>query len=86
MASYASLEIAQKNACTACHAVDRKLVGPSYQDIAKKYAAQRDVSALTVSIKKGGVGKWGPIPMPAQENLSEAEAAILATWILGLSK
>ena len=81
--SHASVELAQKNACMACHAVDKKLVGPAYADVAKKYAGQKDAEAtLVANIKKGGSGKWGPIPMPAQAALSEADAKTLAKWIL----
>ena len=80
---HASTELAQKNACMACHAVDKKLVGPAYADVAKKYAGQKDAEAtLVVNIKKGGSGKWGPIPMPPQAALSEADAKTLAKWIL----
>ncbi len=83
----ASKELAMKNNCLACHAVDKKLVGPSYQDVAKKYAGQKDAEAtLAVSIKKGGQGKWGAVPMPTQEALSEADAKALAKWILGGAK
>jgi cytochrome c len=85
--AWANLALAQKNACTACHAVERKLVGPSYQEIAKRYAGQKDAEAtLTKSIKAGGAGKWGPVPMPAQPALSEADAKTLAAWILGGAK
>lgn len=85
--AWASLALAQKNACTACHAVERKLVGPAYQEIAKRYAGQKDAEAtLTKSIKAGGAGKWGPVPMPAQPALSEADAKTLAAWILGGAK
>lgn len=85
--AFASKELAQKNACLACHAVDKKLVGPSYQDISKKYAGQKDAEAmLAASIKKGGSGKWGPIPMPAQAALSEADAKTLAVWVLAGAK
>lgn len=80
---HASMELAQKNACMACHAVDKKLVGPAYADVAKKYAGQKDAEAtLVANIKKGGSGKWGPVPMPAQVALSEADAKTLAKWIL----
>ncbi|WP_203422217.1 c-type cytochrome [Acidovorax sp. ST3] len=80
---HASMELAQKNACMTCHAVDKKLVGPAYADVAKKYAGQKDAEAtLVASIKKGGSGKWGAIPMPAQAALSEADAKTLAKWIL----
>lgn len=83
----ANLELAQKSACTACHAVDKKVLGPSYQDVAKKYAGQKDaVAQLTEAIRKGGAGKWGPIPMPAQPALSDADIKTLATWVLGGGK
>ena len=86
-AAWANLDLAKKNACMACHAVDKKMVGPSYQDIAKKYAGDKDaVAKLTESIKKGGSGKWGPVPMPAQPNLSDADAKILAAWVAGGAK
>jgi cytochrome c len=83
----ASLALAQKNACVACHAVDKKLLGPAYQAVAQKYAGQKDaVDKLKASIKAGGMGKWGQIPMPAQPNLSDADATALAQWILGGAK
>ncbi len=85
--AFASKEMAQKNACMACHAVDRKMVGPSFQDIAKKYHGQKDADVMLAgSIKKGGAGKWGPIPMPAQAALSEADAKTLAAWVLAGAK
>ncbi len=67
-----------KYACTACHAVDRKLVGPSFADIAKKHAGKADY--ITGKIKAGGVGVWGQIPMPAQ-NIPDADAQSIASWI-----
>ena len=85
--AHANLALAQKNACMACHAVDKKLVGPAYQDVAKKYAGQADAEAkLMESIRKGGSGKWGPVPMPAQAALSEADAKTLAAWVLAGAK
>ncbi len=85
--AFASKELAQKNACLACHAADKKLVGPSYQDVAKKYAGQKDAEvALAKSIKAGGSGKYGPIPMPAQAALSDADATTLAKWVLAGAK
>jgi cytochrome c len=85
--AFANKELAQKYACLACHAPDRKLVGPAYQEIAKRYAGQKDAEAtLAASIKKGGAGKWGPVPMPAQAALSEADAKTLAAWILAGGK
>ncbi|NCV62466.1 MAG: cytochrome C', partial [Betaproteobacteria bacterium] len=67
--------------CMACHAVDKKLVGPSYKDIAKKYAGQKDaVANLATKIIKGGSGVWGAIPMPAQ-TLKPADAKAIAEWL-----
>ncbi|MEN9889484.1 MAG: hypothetical protein RL559_1521 [Pseudomonadota bacterium] len=83
--AFASLDLAKKNACMACHAVDKKLVGPAYQDVAKKYAG-KSADELAKSIKAGGSGKWGPVPMPAQAALSDADAKTLAAWILAGAK
>jgi len=83
----ANLQLAQNNNCMACHAVDKKVLGPAYQEVAKKYAGQKDgVATLAASIQKGGGGKWGPVPMPAQPTLSDADAKVLAAWILGGAK
>jgi cytochrome c len=83
----ANLELATKNACTACHAVDKKVLGPSYQDVARKYASQKDaVAQISESVRKGGSGKWGAIPMPAQPALSDADLETLARWISGGAK
>lgn len=80
---FASKELAQKNACLACHSADKKMVGPAYLEVAKKYAAQKDAEAMLArSIKAGGAGKWGPVPMPAQPALSDDDAQALAAWIL----
>ena len=85
--AHADLALAQKNACMACHAVDKKLVGPAYQAVAEKYAKEKDyVAKLAASIKAGGSGKYGPIPMPAQAALPDADAAKLANWILAGAK
>ena len=81
----ANQPLAQKSGCLACHAVDKKVVGPSYQEVAKKYAGKK-ADELASSIKAGGTGKWGQIPMPPQPNLSDADAKTLATWILGGAK
>jgi cytochrome c len=87
MPAWANLDLAKKNACMACHAADKKLVGPAYQEVAKKYASQKDAAAtLAKSIKAGGSGKWGPVPMPPQAALSDADATTLATWILSGAK
>lgn len=74
--------LAQQKACLACHAVDRKVVGPSFKDVAKRYKGKAAmVEAMAVKIKKGGAGAWGTIPMPAN-NVSDAEAKMLAQWVL----
>ncbi|ABM32093.1 MULTISPECIES: c-type cytochrome [Paracidovorax] len=71
--------------CMACHAVDKKLVGPSYKDVAAKYAGQKDaVDKLAAKIMKGGSGVWGPVPMPANSQVNEADAKKLAAWVLSL--
>mgnify|MGYP001422923711 CR=1 FL=1 len=81
--AFANLELAQKKNCMACHALDKKLVGPSYKDIAAKYTGQGDAAdKLAAKIVKGGVGVWGQIPMPANPQVSEAEAKQLAAWVL----
>ncbi|WP_394757160.1 c-type cytochrome [Rhodoferax sp.] len=77
--------LAKSKNCLACHAVDKKLVGPAYQDVAKKYAGQKDAAAkLTTKIMKGGSGVWGAVPMPANTQVNEAEAKKLADWVLSL--
>lgn len=71
------------NQCMACHQVERRALGPSFKDISAKYKTRPDaVSYLSQSIKNGGVGKWGPMPMPAQKQLTDAQAKELAEWIL----
>jgi cytochrome c len=80
-AAHASADLAKSKNCLACHAVDKKLVGPAFKDVAARYT-QKDVAQLAASIRKGGAGKWGPIPMPANPQVSEAEATVLATWVL----
>ena len=69
--------------CMACHATDKKLVGPAYKEVAAKYAGQKDaVDKLAVKIIKGGSGVWGPVPMPANAQVNEAEAKKLAAWVM----
>jgi cytochrome c len=83
----ATLALAQKFACIGCHAIDKKLVGPSFQDVSKKYAGQAGADAQLVAvIKKGGAGKWGSIPMPAQPAVTDADAKALADWVLSGAK
>ena len=77
--------LAQTKNCLACHAVDKKLVGPSFKEVAGKYAGQKDaVEKLAVKIVKGGSGVWGPIPMPANAQVNEAESQKLAAWVMTL--
>lgn len=81
----ADLALAQSKNCLACHAVDKKLVGPAYKDVAAKYAGQKGaVDKLAAKIMKGGSGVWGPVPMPANAQVNEAEAKKLAAWVLSL--
>ena len=75
-------DLAKKKNCMACHALDKKLVGPAYKDVAAKYADQKDaVDKLSHKIIKGGTGVWGQIPMPPNP-VTEAEAKELATWVM----
>jgi len=79
----ADLQLATAKNCMACHAVATKLVGPSYKDVAAKYAGQKDaVDKLAAKILKGGSGVWGPVPMPANAQVSADEAKKLAAWVL----
>lgn len=80
----ASPDLAKQKNCLACHATDHKVVGPGYNEVAKKYAGQDVAAKLATKIMKGGSGIWGAIPMPANPQVNEAEAKQLATWILTL--
>jgi len=81
--TWADQALANTKNCMACHAVERKLVGPSYKEVAKKYAANKDaVELLAGKIVKGGSGVWGAIPMPANPQVNDADAKKLAAWIL----
>ena len=81
--AFANADLAQKKNCLACHTVDKKLVGPAFKDIAAKYAGQKDaVDKLTLKVIKGGSGAWGPVPMPANAQVTEAEAKQLVQWVL----
>lgn len=86
----ANLELAKKSNCMSCHAVDKKIVGPAYQDVAKKYAGDKNAAAMLAKRIKGGSAanggqKWGAIPMPPN-NVSDADALTLAKWVLGGAK
>ena len=75
--------LAKSKNCMACHAVDKKVVGPSYKDVAKKYAGKADAAAmLEGKVKKGGSGVWGSIPMPPNAAVSDADIKKLVAWVL----
>jgi cytochrome c len=79
----AAKTLAAKSACLACHAVDRKLVGPSYKTVAAKHQGQAGaLEAVAARIQSGGSGVYGPVPMPAQPNLKDDELKLLAAWVL----
>jgi len=83
----ADMALATAKNCMACHAVEKKLVGPSYKDIAAKYAGQADaVDKLANKVVKGGAGVWGPVPMPANAQINDADAKKLVAWIMAGSK
>ena len=74
--------LAKKHNCLACHQIDKKSVGPSYQDIAKKYKGQNVAAKLEEKVKKGGSGTWGAVPMPPNAAVPEADIKKLVDWIL----
>jgi len=81
----ASEQLAKDRNCLACHATDKKLVGPAYKDIAAKYKADKNAQATLVKkVREGGVGAWGQIPMPANPQVNEQEAQTLVKWILSM--
>jgi len=83
--AFAQQDLAQKKNCMACHAVAQKVIGPAFKDIAAKYAGQPDaVAKLVPKVMKGGSGVWGAVPMPANPQVTEAEAKQLVQWILTL--
>jgi cytochrome c len=77
----ASADLARSKNCLACHAVERKLVGPSFKDIAGRYS-EKDIPHMTGVIQRGGSGRWGPIPMPGNATITPEEADSLARWVL----
>ena len=81
--AFADQALATAKNCMACHAMDKKLVGPSYKDVAAKYASDKAaVDKLAGKIMKGGSGIWGAVPMPANAQVNEAEAKTLAAWVM----
>jgi cytochrome c len=81
--AFAQADLAKAKNCMSCHAVANKLVGPAYKDVAAKYAGQKGAEdKLVQKVMKGGSGVWGPVPMPANPQVSEAEAHALVKWVL----
>ncbi len=81
--AFANADLAKSKNCMACHAVASKLVGPAFKDVAAKYAGQKDAEdKLTGKVLKGGSGVWGSIAMPANTQVSDAEARTLVKWIM----
>ena len=81
----AGMALASQKNCLSCHQVDSKIIGPSYRNVAAKYAGQPDAAArLATKVMKGGAGVWGAVPMPANPQVNEAEAKQLVQWILSL--
>lgn len=81
----ADLALATSKNCMSCHQVERKVLGPSFKDIAAKYKGNAGAGAMLADkIRKGGSGVWGPVPMPANNQVSEADAKKLSAWVLSL--
>ena len=79
----ASEQLAKKHACFACHTVDKKVVGPAYKDVAKKYKGQKGIAVtLAEKVKKGGQGAWGPVPMPPNPQVPDADIKKMVEFIL----
>jgi cytochrome c len=79
----AQADLAKAKNCMTCHAIGTKVVGPAYKDVAAKYAGQKDAEdKLVAKVLKGGSGSWGAVPMPANPQVSEAEAHTLVKWVL----
>ena len=80
-------DLIKKSGCSACHANDKKVVGPAYADVAAKYKSDKGAAAkLVEKVKKGGSGVWGPVPMPPNPNVSDADLTTIVTYILALKK
>lgn len=83
----AGLDLATKKNCLACHAVDKKVVGPAYQEVAAKYKGDKTAAAkLAEKVIKGGSGVWGPVPMPPNAQVNADEAKQLVAWVLSQHK
>ena len=80
-------DMMKKNGCNACHAEDKKVIGPAYKDVAAKYKGDAGaVAKLTEKVKKGGSGVWGPVPMPPNAQVPDAEVKKMVELILALKK
>jgi len=81
----AGIELAQKNGCTACHQVDKKVVGPAFKDVAAKYKGDKTAEArLAKKVKEGGKGVWGEIPMPPNSQVKDEDIKAIVHWVLSL--
>jgi cytochrome c len=78
----AGMALARQHACVSCHALDRRVVGPSFKEIAARYRSAADVAGLVSTMKSGGVGRWGSVPMPPQAHVGDTDLQALARWIL----
>ncbi len=81
--------LAKKHNCTACHSIEKKMVGPAYMDVAKKYKGDKKAAAMLLTkVSKGGSGTWGSMPMPANDaaGTKQADMKELVDFVLGLAK
>lgn len=77
--------LAKQHNCLQCHTADKKILGPAYKEVAKKYKGNKDAAAMLVkNVKVGSKGTWGQIPMPPNGKLSDADATVLVEWILAM--
>jgi cytochrome c len=83
--AFANMELATKSGCTACHAIDKKVVGPAYKEVAAKYRGDKTAEAkLVEKVKAGGVGVWGQVPMPPNTTVKDEDVKTLVKWVLSL--
>lgn len=82
----AAKALAQKSGCLACHSIDKKVLGPSYKDVAAKYKGDKTAEAkLVAKVKAGGSGVWGPMPMPANSpQVKDEDIKTIVQWILSM--
>lgn len=79
-------DLAKKNNCMSCHGVDKKIIGPAFKDVAKKYKGNADaVALLSKKVKDGGSGVWGPIPMSPNKTISDADIKVMVEYVLSLN-